>query len=287
MSTSLSIGEFARLTHLSVKTLRHYHDIGVLPPADIDARTGYRRYGTDQVGAAHRARRLRDLEMPLAEVRRVLEAPDEQARNASVVDHLRRMEARLASTQQAVSSLRTLLEAAGGPVEVHHRHVPPTPSLSLAAHVQQADIGAWCATTFPRLERALAACGARAGGPGGALYSQAFFEQSCGHIVAFVPTREPVDAPEGVDAFVVPEALLALSVHRGPFEELDRTYGALGTHVARNGLGTPGPVREHYLVSPADTDDPSELRTEVCWPITLAPSGPLESPHPHDEGAHA
>ena len=40
MSTSLSIGEFARLTHLSVKTLRRYHDVGVLPPAGIDARTG-------------------------------------------------------------------------------------------------------------------------------------------------------------------------------------------------------------------------------------------------------
>lgn len=272
MSTSLSIGEFARLTHLSVKTLRHYHDVGVLPPAGIDARTGYRRYGTDQVDAAHLVRRLRDLEMPLAEVRRVLDAPDEQTRNASVVDHLRRMEARLASTQQAVASLRALLEAAGGPVEVHHRHVPPTPSLSLSAHVDKDDVGAWCARTFARLERALAASGARPGGPSGALYSQKFFEQSCGRVVAFVPTRTPVDAPEGVDALEVPEALLAVAVHRGPFEELDRTYGALGTHVAHNGLGTPGPVREHYLVSPADTGDASELRTEVCWPITLAHS---------------
>jgi len=286
-SGELSIGEFARLTHLSVKTLRHYHDVGVLTPAGVDVRTGYRRYGTEQVGAAHLVRRLRDLEMPLAEVRRVLEAPDERARDEAVGDHLRRMEHQLAVAQQAVASLRSLLEGAG-PVEVRHRHVPPSPSLALSAHVRKADIAGWCATTFARLDHALAEQGVRPAGPAGALYSQEFFEQAGGRIVAFVPTREPMDGCEGLDTFSVPEALLAVAVHRGPFDELDRTYGALGTHVARNGLAAPGPVREHYLVTPIDTDDPTELRTEVGWPITLAAApGPETSRPTEEEGARA
>ena len=59
-------------------------------------------------------------------------------------------------------------------------------------------------------------------------------------------------------------------MHEGPFGELDRTYGALGTYVAERALAVAGPIREYYLVSPADTEDESELRTDVRWPIFAA-----------------
>jgi MerR family regulatory protein len=58
---SLSIGDFSRATHLSVKTLRHYHRLGLLEPADIDPGTGYRRYTVDQIPPAQVIRRFRDL----------------------------------------------------------------------------------------------------------------------------------------------------------------------------------------------------------------------------------
>jgi hypothetical protein len=44
VTSTLTIGDFSRATHLGVKTLRHYHDIGLLEPVDVDADTGYRRY---------------------------------------------------------------------------------------------------------------------------------------------------------------------------------------------------------------------------------------------------
>ena len=59
MSTYLSIGDFSRATHLTVKTLRHYHQIGLLEPADVDPHTGYRRYTTDQIPTAQVIRRFR------------------------------------------------------------------------------------------------------------------------------------------------------------------------------------------------------------------------------------
>ncbi len=48
MSPSVTIGEFSRLTHLTVKTLRHYHDQGLLVPYAVDAASGYRRYAVDR-----------------------------------------------------------------------------------------------------------------------------------------------------------------------------------------------------------------------------------------------
>ncbi len=47
MSASVAIGEFSRLTHLTVKTLRHYHEQGLLVPYAVDEQSGYRRYSVD------------------------------------------------------------------------------------------------------------------------------------------------------------------------------------------------------------------------------------------------
>ena len=91
MRTKLSIGDFSRMTYLSVKALRHYHDVGVLEPAEIDLSSGYRFYEPNQVGVAQMICRLRDLGMPLDEVKTILQAPDERARDATLLTHLQRM----------------------------------------------------------------------------------------------------------------------------------------------------------------------------------------------------
>ena len=62
------------MTHLSVKTLRHYHQVGLLEPAEVDPDTGYRYYTLEQLPTAQLIRRLRDLRMPVADVRAVLVA---------------------------------------------------------------------------------------------------------------------------------------------------------------------------------------------------------------------
>ena len=49
MDVLVTVGEFSRMSHLSVKALRHYHEIGLLEPADVDPVNGYRRYTTGQV----------------------------------------------------------------------------------------------------------------------------------------------------------------------------------------------------------------------------------------------
>jgi DNA-binding transcriptional MerR regulator len=52
MAAAITIGEFSRITHLSIKTLRRYHEAGLLEPAHVDRQTGYRYYSVDQVPTA-------------------------------------------------------------------------------------------------------------------------------------------------------------------------------------------------------------------------------------------
>src|SRR5260370_27746489 len=109
MAAVLTVGDFSRATHLSVKTLRHYHQVGLLEPATVNPDTGYRYYSAHQIPTAQVIRRLRDLEMPVADVKAVLAAPDAPARNALIAAHLNRLESELAQTQTPVESLRTPL----------------------------------------------------------------------------------------------------------------------------------------------------------------------------------
>ena len=65
MPASLSIGDFSRATHLSIKTLRYYHEVGLLEPAVIDPDSGYRYYRPAQDGYERMAPIFRERMMPL------------------------------------------------------------------------------------------------------------------------------------------------------------------------------------------------------------------------------
>jgi DNA-binding transcriptional MerR regulator len=90
----MSIGRFARLAGLSVGALRHYDELDLLRPADIDRVTGYRRYGREQLETARTIARLRDLELPLDEIRAVLAMDDPAAQRRRLATHRARIEAR-------------------------------------------------------------------------------------------------------------------------------------------------------------------------------------------------
>jgi DNA-binding transcriptional MerR regulator len=271
MRVRLAIGDFSRMTHLSVITLRHYHEVGLLTPAEIDPQSGYRFYEPGQVRIAQVIRRFRDLGMPLDQIREVLQAPDTVARNQVIAAHLQRMEDQLAVTQSAVASLRSLLEQPLPAVTVEHRSVALLHGLGIREQVPAPDLDAWWEAAFRELDATLAAAAVRPAGPRAALYPAEFFELGAGEVVAYIPVTAPVPVPGPVPGraavLEIPAAELAVAVHAGTLADVDQTYGALGIYVAEREIGVEGPIREHYLVTPFDTDDGSELVTEVCWPV--------------------
>jgi DNA-binding transcriptional MerR regulator len=106
----LSIGRFSRVSGLSVKALRHYDEIGLLRPEAVDSGTGYRFYGAPQLRTAEAVRRLRRLELPLEDVRRLLAARDPQAVREILVSHQRRLAARDAELKAALRRLQALID---------------------------------------------------------------------------------------------------------------------------------------------------------------------------------
>jgi DNA-binding transcriptional MerR regulator len=105
----MPIGHFARSAGLSVVALRHYDRVGVLAPAYVDPRTGYRRYRPEQLEKGRAIRRLRDLEVPLEVIREILEAEPEKA-GRLLEEHRVRLEAQTWREQRLLHGLRQLIE---------------------------------------------------------------------------------------------------------------------------------------------------------------------------------
>ena len=267
MPSSLAIGDFSRATHLSVKTLRHYHQLGLLIPAEVDPDSSYRRYSTEQIPTAQVIRRFRDVDMPLDRIGAVLQAPDVDARNALIAEHLARLEEGLAQTQEAVASLRGLLQGPSPALPMEHRSEPALQTAAISETVQLDDLGPWFQGALGELTATVAAQGVSTTGPAGSMIANDFFVNERGAITIFVPSAGSISPVGRVQACALPAVELATIVHAGSHADIDRSYGALATYVSDRALGVDGPIRERYLVGRLDTADEGAWRTEIGWPI--------------------
>jgi DNA-binding transcriptional MerR regulator len=267
MPASLAIGDLAKATHLTVKTLRHYHETGVLEPAEVDPQTGYRRYGTEQIATAQIIRRFRDLEMPLSEIQAVLSAPDVRTRNDLIAAHLNRLEGDLQRTQSAVASLRDLLQKPAPAARIGHRQAEKATAAAITQVVDMKEASGWFRGAFGELSATLSAQGVRRAGPAGGIYSNAIFTHGHGEATVFLLCEGVVRPVGRVAPFVVPEVELATIEHFGPHTNVDIAYGALATYVSQHALAVEGPLREYYIVSQLETPDNSAWRTEIGWPV--------------------
>jgi DNA-binding transcriptional MerR regulator len=274
MAAGLTVGDFSRATHLSVKTLHHYHQVGLLEPATVNPDTGYRYYSAGQIPTAQVIRRLRDLEMPVADVRAVLAAPDAPARNALIAAHLDRLEAELSQTRTAVESLRKLLKPPDGPAVIEHRSVPAAAAAAIRAVVDRAELLAWWQGALGELWATARAQGLHAAGPSGGVFTSELLQQDRGPATVFIPVLGPVRPVGRVTSLVIPAAELAILSHDGSLADADLSYAKLGSYATTHEISVDGPLREYYLRGAGDTRDEAEWRTEIGWPIFRADASP-------------
>jgi DNA-binding transcriptional MerR regulator/effector-binding domain-containing protein len=269
MSATLSIGDFSKATHLSVKALRHYHQLGILEPAEVDPFSGYRRYRTDQIVVAQVIRRFRDLDMPLEEIGAVLSAPDLNRRDEVISSHLDRLEAGLERTQVATASLRALLDppAGGAVLRPDHVAVEATSAAAIGDEIEMADAGPWWRGALAEIQANLQAQGVPATGTAGAMLPDELFSTGRGRLTVFVPCA-PTFSPIGrVEPAVIPPAELAMVAHRGSHADIDLAYGALADYVSSRALAVDGPIREYYDEGPHTGATKANWQTRIGWPI--------------------
>lgn len=267
----LSIGQFARLVRLSVKQLRHYADLGLLPPARVDPDTGYRYYRADQARDAMSIGLLRSLDVPLAAIKDVLSTQDPARVLGDVRD---RLDDELARRRRSLAALERILASGLPTAEVTLRREEPQ-RVAVVRDVADSpeDIGRVTGACVGRLLALLAAGeqGKPKEGKEGAegLRLVGLFPVDLGEyipitITAALPEDRP--APPGTTADLLPGGTFACATHTGPYDQISLTAHALVAWCVERGHTPTGPIRELYLNDPAVTA-PDQLVTQLLIPL--------------------
>jgi len=265
----LQIGEFARLTGLSVRTVRYYGDVGVLPPSEVDDSTGYRRYRVDQVERAMQLVALKEVGLTLDEIKLVL---DDVLNDIEFRDLLRtkvtELEAAELSAKERLHRARQHLRA------LENRLENPMPDVLIKttepktiAYVREQISGVeGIAPMFPKLFRSVDRGAAI--GPAGNVYHE--FSEDGSRIDVEAMIHVPDDyAPTGpVKTRVIDATQVATLTHHGAFNRLWEAHATLLGWVESNGYEVSGPSYEWSIIctEPVTQDDESyvtEIQVEV------------------------
>ncbi len=274
MNDLVPIGRFAASTRLSVKTLRHYHDLGLLVPARVDPATHYRSYRLGQANRAEAIRTLRALDLPLADVAVVLDGDDEQA-TAVLQRHRQRLATEVARHERMLGYVHRLVsgEEQLMPYTIETAELPPQ-SFAVVRRTTDLDhVGEVLGEAMPHVAGAVVAAGVPIVGPPFVLYHD--FDQVVeGDIDVCVPVPTgDLDLGDGVEVRSMAGIPTARTIHRGAYDEVASAYHALSAWMHANDRQPGGPPRETYLNDPGEVDVDHQL-TQVDIPLAAIETPP-------------
>jgi DNA-binding transcriptional MerR regulator len=270
MKNSYSIGEFSQVTGLSVKTLRFYHEKGILVPSSVDEANGYRFYEAGKVEKARVIMRLRQMEFSIEDIAAVLgECPDE----ADILNYLERqkifLQQRIQEDRDIVRSLseiistekaaKQLLEA--GRFGIEEKTVAPM----LVAGIRMKGKYSDCSQGFSQLGKAI---GRHINGKAMCLYYDGEYRDGDADFEPCFPVRKEVTA-EGVSFRTLPGCRFLTLVHRGPYDQLGRSYARILKQAGELKMNISLPTREVYVKGPGMIfkGNPRNYLTEIQLPI--------------------
>ncbi len=266
----LTIGAFASRSQLSPKALRLYDRQGLLVPAAVDARSGYRFYTEAQLVTARLISRLRQLDMPLAVVRAIVEQPPDRQADL-LAEWWDDLEARFNARRELMTWLLISLSGRAIPADrfdVAEREVPAMTVLCEQRHVNAIELPTWLASRSVYLVEAARQHGGLMGRVF-VVYHGEVSEDSNGPVEICVP----VDPDQAVGLLlptrVEPahrEAYTPLRKLQVAYPQILTAYDAVEQWVVTHGRRVSGPPREVYAheFSKAGPDDQA---LDVAFPV--------------------
>ena len=246
----LKIGEFSKLSRVSVRMLRHYDEIGLLKPAEIDRFTDYRYYREDQLPIAGRIAALKDMGFSLADIVRILEAYD----NREKLDQFfsARQEELEALSRDTAYKL-TLLDAARKRLRKEEDM-----SFNVTLKTIPERYAATIRMIIPRYEDE------------GMIWGKLTEETCRMNLVEDDPCLCAVTYypdTEHVKFRTLPKVTVASCTYQGSYTQITDVYAAVIAWMEANGYEPAEPMFNIYHVSPHETQNPDEFVTEICYPV--------------------
>lgn len=268
-----SIGEFASIGRVSIRMLRHYDEIGLLAPAQVDPFTGYRFYDGAQFEILARILALKDLGLKLDEVTRIVEgAVDDDTLHAMLTERRALLAAQLDLDKARLDRLDAKIRHIEGEplMSTLSTELKPLPALVVAQSSAKIpgfgpeNVSPVIGPLFETLHQDLVAAGIQPGKQAVAMY-EADDDAGARAYAAFPVSKEAASA-SGFTVTEIPGVdLAATTVHRGSMSTIGESWEALHEWISANGYQMSGPCREVYLESQPEPQE--NWVTELQQPV--------------------
>ena len=265
----LKIGEFSKLSRVSIRMLRHYDDIGLLKPAEIDDFTGYRYYREDQLFTIGRITSLKDMGFALADIIKILDSYDDKDK----------MEAFLSERQKELSKLNQETEYKLMLLDTARKRLRKEQNMSFdvtvktiperyAATVQMVvphyeDESMLWGTMMQEFKNLIPSDPCLAA----AEFLDDEYKEENVEIIAWMTVNGSYEDTEHVKFKTLPAVKVASCIIKGSYDQMGEAYATVVSWIKSNGYKMNGHMFNIYHVSPAQTQNPDEYVTEACFPV--------------------
>lgn len=266
------IGEFSRLSQVSVKTLRFYDELGLLRPIHVDDCTGYRYYTADQLPRLNRLLALKDLGFTLEQIAPALEegVSPEQLRGmlrlkyAEIQQSMQVGQVLLARVETRLQQIEE--EHTMSPYEVIVKKVAPQKVASIRATLPNYPaIGTLMSEVYDYLRQN----GVRTAAPCAALWHDNDYREHDVDGEGCIPIAGNLKGNDRVKVHILPAVeTMACVVHHGSYSRFQEAYAAILSWIEANGYTVAGPNREIYLESKGDgNQEDASCVSEIQFPV--------------------
>lgn len=276
------IGEFSRLSRVSVRMLRHYDQLGLLKPSHTDSFTNYRYYSADQLPRLNRIIALRDLGFSLEQIAKMLDEdlPSEQLlgmlklRQAEIEQQMQIEQSRLARLETRIYQMN-----GKGSQKMYDVILRELESQLVLSRREIASDDDRIQSMFEEAEVYVAQFDARADKPPMTIYHDQEYREKDIDAEIILPLKLAIPGKDEMRFVQLPQVKTAACVvHTGDYSSIYMAYNALLEWIEANGYRIAGPIREVYLRYTADglgfdlpptylAKDSSSFVTELQLPV--------------------
>ncbi len=277
----LTIGKFSILVGLSARMLRFYELQRLLTPTRTDPQSNYRYYHPDQFTRAVYIRLLRNLDMPLKDIRRFLDEADVQAAVAQLAEHRERIAEKIVVYERSLAVLRGMETRPGQLYPVQQVTLQAQPALCLRFSLPIYRKDQTRTFALGKLREELVRLGLDAAGP---CFSSTELPRALSPLEASrlelqgdpfeerlhvfgVPLAQATEPPPGFELCWTRARQALSTLNVGGFEPIHLALQAMFLHASEAGLSLSTQYREVYWTSPLDTPRKEHYRTEVQMTI--------------------
>lgn len=264
----LKIGDFSRLSRVSVRMLRYYDENNLLKPIKIDGFTGYRYYNEKQLETVGRIVALREMGFGVSSIREILNNEDDSLSMEKAFSFQQiQLEEEVAELQKRIQLLDTALKRLRKDEIMNYNCVIKQLPEKYVASVRQ---------ILPRYEeegRLWHILFSESGvdnnitGPAMAILHDKEYKERDVDVEVQIEVKGKYPDTENVKFKTTPSVQVACTTFNGAYSQFPEVYAALATWVSENGYELCGPMMDIYHVGLNETRNPDEFVTEICCPV--------------------